>query len=116
MPFAKGTPKPANSGRKKGSGNKATVAAICERFHFDPFEAMIHIAQDEDTKPDLRFRVAAELAQYVRPKLRTIELSGEGDRSALIQLIVMQSADELPEPPAAPGNRLGPVVDVEPIE
>lgn len=49
MPFAKGTPKPANSGRKKGHGNRATVAAILDDLGCDPIEGMAKIAINEKT-------------------------------------------------------------------
>jgi hypothetical protein len=62
--FTKGTPKPANSGRKRGVGNKRAKA------HPD---ALAHLAKVMRGKmpnitEELRVRAASVLAQYQNPK------------------------------------------------
>lgn len=42
----------------------------------DPIKGIIDIAQDKNAGKQLRLRAYAELAQYVYPKLRAMELSG----------------------------------------
>ena len=76
MPFVKGHAKIA--GRKKGTGNRATVAAILDELGCDPIEGMALLANDKKTKPELRGRMFAELAKYRWPQLKAIEMSGPG--------------------------------------
>jgi hypothetical protein len=64
MTFVRGNPKPPNSGRKKGTGNKRA------RAHPDALE---HLAKVVDGKmanvtEELRVRAASVLAQYQNPK------------------------------------------------
>ena len=77
MAFKPGTPKPPNSGRRKGTRNRATtVAATLEKYGCDPIEGMILIGMDANQKPELRLQAFKELAQYRWPKLRSIDISG----------------------------------------
>ena len=79
MPFQKGQPRPPGAGRKKGSVNRATVAAILDKFRCDPIEGMIRLAQDKHQAAALRARMYAELAKYRWPTLRAIEVSGPAE-------------------------------------
>lgn len=81
MPFRKGEPKPAGSGRRKGDSKAETVRAICERLGCCPFEGMAQLAMNPKTKPELRGKMYAELGQYLAPKLRAVEHSGPGGES-----------------------------------
>ncbi len=66
-------------GRKKGSGVtklRESVRETCERMGFDPIEHMIQKATDPDTPEAIACRMMAEVASYVHPKRRSIELSG----------------------------------------
>lgn len=81
-PFAKGTPKPANSGRKKGTPNKRTaemvqtVRDICTKYGQDPIETMAQLMRDADDE-HLRFQCAKELASYMYAKFpRAVHVSG----------------------------------------
>jgi hypothetical protein len=76
MPFQKGHTK--SGGRKAGESKRESVAEICARMHCDPIEGMCRLATDPKVKPELRGRMHAELAQYLWPKLRAMELSGPG--------------------------------------
>lgn len=66
-------------GRKRGTPNKRTqeVVARLEKLKCDPIEGMAKIAMDVNNPPELRGRMYAELAQYVAPKRKAIEHSGE---------------------------------------
>ena len=71
MRFARGQPKPANGGRKKGVRNKRTVAAASKAPYPDALDhlAAVMAAKDDPTiTPDLRLRAAIGLAQYQHPK------------------------------------------------
>jgi hypothetical protein len=90
LPGQSGNP----AGRKPGSKNKLTykneVWEACVKASVDPFLVLAEIAAGKLEKPDgspekinayLRKEAAAELCQYLKPKLKSIELkneSGEG--------------------------------------
>jgi len=75
MPFKRGAPRPAGSGRRKGTLNRTTgeVAARLAELSCDPIEGMAAIAADTRNAVELRARMYAELAQYVHPKRRAVE-------------------------------------------
>jgi hypothetical protein len=76
--FTKGHKK--QGGRQKGSGNKINMA-VAQRLAelgCDPIEGLARMAMDKDTPRELKFRCNAELAQYVQPKRRAVEVSGPG--------------------------------------
>ncbi len=88
MPFTRGAPKPAGSGRRKGTPNRAT-AEISERLAelgCDPIEGMASIAANEANPAELRGRMYAELAQYVYPKRKAVEHSGYGGDPVTIRI------------------------------
>src|SRR2546426_1094030 len=87
-------------GSRRGKKNKHPKAfrdqlrAYCDQLGVDPFHCMadlianqdvITIAVDTEGTPttapavslDLKFRAARELAQYLEPKLRSVELTGD---------------------------------------
>lgn len=76
MPFAPGSMKPPNSGRKKSPDSRRTVQEILRQIKCDPIEGMAQIAMDKNQHPSLRGKMFAELAQYLHPKRRAVELSG----------------------------------------
>lgn len=73
-------PRKKTGGRKKGAPNKSTVDIIekLRKLGCDPLQGMARLAMDEGNTPDLRGRMYAELAQYVAPKRKAMELSGPG--------------------------------------
>ena len=91
MPFVKGHAK--MGGRKRGTGNAATVAGKLAELKCDPIEIMAQIAMDSKESAQLRGRMASELAQYCFPKLRALEHSGP--MGGPIDLNVFSAADEL---------------------
>jgi hypothetical protein len=70
-------------GRKKGTPNKRTleVTELLNNLGCDPIEGMARLALDPNNSPELRGRLFSELAQYVAPKRKAIDLSWtESDR------------------------------------
>ena len=67
MTFARGQPKPANGGRKKGVRNKRTLAAEAKP---DGLNHLIEVMTSTDPviTPDLKLRAAIALSQYQHPK------------------------------------------------
>jgi len=66
-------------GRAAGTPNKRTQDVIerLEALKCDPIEGMAKIAMDANNPPELRGRMFAELAQYIAPKRKALEHSGE---------------------------------------
>lgn len=85
-----GQPKVPGSGRQKGTLNKRTLGVIekVEKFQADPIAFLVAVMKadsralgidDDQYYIPLKFRfdAAKELAQYVAPRLRSIDLSNE---------------------------------------
>ncbi len=77
----KGLGKVPGSGRKPGTVNKKTaeVRELLLSLKCDPVTGMARIAMNSKNPPELRGRMYSELAQYMWPKRRAVEVSGEGD-------------------------------------
>jgi hypothetical protein len=108
MTFVRGYPKPANSGRKKGSRNRHTLAAAPKTYP-DALEHLASVVAAKDDPlitPDLRLRAAIALAQYQHPKpvsLRSIDpidyaapKGVEEARSAILELGGRLAKGEIP--------------------
>jgi hypothetical protein len=67
---------PKTGGRVRGTPNKKTedLARKLRRLGCDPIEGLAKIALDPETKTELRFRCFSELAQYIYPKRKAIEI------------------------------------------
>ena len=63
-------------GRIAGTPNKATqfISEKLANLGCDPIEGMVLIAQDASNAPELRARMFAELAQYIAPKRKAVEI------------------------------------------
>jgi hypothetical protein len=79
-------------GRLTPAEVRSAIHRICKEKNYDPFTDLIELAVEEtdvvvDGKPirvrtatvDQRITIAKELAQYLAPKLKSIEVSGEID-------------------------------------
>jgi hypothetical protein len=75
-------------GRKKGTPNKESLHAkeIAERLNCDLFEILCHFAmgnakalklKKDSISPGMRLAAAMEGAQYIHPKRKAIEHSGD---------------------------------------
>jgi hypothetical protein len=73
------------NGRPKGSKNKQTLAVIdrLEALGCDPIEGMARIAMDEGADMSLRAQMYKELAQYIAPKRKAVEMKTEGQISLI---------------------------------
>ena len=79
MPRPPGLPK--TGGRKPGTPNKQTkaIARKLAKLGCDPIEGLAKIALDPKTEPTLKVRCFAELAQYVYPKRKAVDLATADD-------------------------------------
>jgi hypothetical protein len=71
-------------GRTAGTPNKRTaeVATKLAALGCDPIEGMARIAMDEANPIELRARMYSELAGFVAPKCKAVELLGEDEAAA----------------------------------
>ena len=70
---------PKTGGRVRGTPNKrsADLFGKLGRMGCDPMEGLARIALDPDTDVALKVRCFAELAQYVYPKRRAIDVAAD---------------------------------------
>lgn len=54
---------------------------------YDPVVSMAYIAHDERYPIDLRFAAHKEVARYVRPQLKAMEISGQLENPVEIQMV-----------------------------
>jgi hypothetical protein len=77
-------------GRQRGTPNKRTleVAERLAALRCDPITGMARIAMNRKNPVELRARMFAELAQYIAPKRKALEHSGDsGTIEALLARI-----------------------------
>ena len=82
------------AGRPKGSLGEKTkaVQAKLEELGCDPIEALANISMDNSNTPELRFQANKELAQYIAPKRKAIEMDANLDGGLKVNLV--QFAEE----------------------
>ncbi len=90
-----GTPKQPNSGRVKGQPNKATKSVIEMLINMgcDPIAGMARIGMDAEAEGDkiLAGNMYKELAQYVAPKRKAIEHTGNNGEPLLNLADILKS-------------------------
>ncbi len=73
--FTKGTPKPAGSGRKKGTPNKLTLVkaeATMLAMNFNPTEHLINLIRSGTLPPMIEAKVALELLEFSQAKPKSL--------------------------------------------
>lgn len=92
---------PKTGGRTKGTLNWTNqvqakkVEELCEKYKFDPIESLINLASDPVLAIDLRVGILKELAQYLYPKKKSIEVLAEFNSNTLPQVqIFMPRKDD----------------------
>lgn len=93
MPAPKGHKR--YGGRRAGTPNRKTqdLLAICEEEGLDVFRAMIHLAKNAD--PAIRMAMLKELAQYLFPKRKAVEISGELDMKLVERIKEIEALPEI---------------------
>lgn len=83
--FKKGDPKPANSGRKKGTPNKRTfdAVAVAEEMGVDPLKVLLSLCTHRD--PAIQLGAAKEAAKYLYTQKRAVEVSGNAEKPLQIE-------------------------------
>jgi len=90
-------------GRVRGTPNKKTelVAKKLAKLGCDPLEGLAKIALNPETKVEVKVRCLAELAQYVYPKRKAVNIApaAGSDMTVRVEYITPQiSLDGLPVP------------------
>tara|TARA_R100000008_G_scaffold5916_1_gene3412 strand:+ start:149 stop:439 length:291 start_codon:yes stop_codon:yes gene_type:complete len=77
------------AGRPKGSLGEKTkaVQAKLDELGCDPIEALANISMDNSNTPELRFQANKELAQYVAPKRKAIEMDANLDGGLKVNVV-----------------------------
>lgn len=83
--------------RPPGAQNRLTkytalVRECLEKMAHDPILEMVRDAQDDHTDKELRFAINKELAQYIAPKLKAVEVSLEADVSGEVRVVSFKDA------------------------
>jgi len=84
------------AGRPKGSlGEKSkAVQAKLDQLGCDPIEALANISMDTSNTPELRFQANKELAQYVAPKRRAVEMDALVDGGLNVNVLQFAKDEE----------------------
>src|SRR3954468_4717558 len=93
-------------GRSAGTPNRRTVEVIemLDALGCRPIEGMARIAMDEGNPVELRARMYAELAGYVAPKRKAVDLSSDNGTAGEPLEIVVKVVR--PEPLTEPEDML----------
>jgi hypothetical protein len=86
-------------GRVLGTPNKATIALARKlaRLKCDPIEGLARIALDSATETSLKVRRFAELAQYVYPKRKSVDLASPEDSELTVRVRMIGSPVDFSE-------------------
>ena len=86
--MAKGGARPG-SGRPAGKANKRSqeIQDRLEKLGCDPIEGMAVIAMDPNTDDSLKMQCYKELAQYIAPKRKAIDMEASLDGNVTIEVV-----------------------------
>ena len=81
--------KRAGAGRPKGSLGTMTerVLELFDELSFDPLRELVTIYQSSETDKRTKVRIAIELAQFVAPKLKAIDVQTANNPGIVINVV-----------------------------
>lgn len=79
-----GKPKPGHSKKKA----RLKVQEILDMMDFKPFEEMVRMYRDKATKTRYKVDILIELCNYIAPKLKNVEVSGDRENPFIININV----------------------------
>lgn len=98
--FEPGKPRHPNAGRRKGSLNKLSMAAMdrIAELGVDPFLELRKIARKTQDEA-IRVRVYSIMCEYIYPKRRAVEHTGSIEHTGQVDIraAIMQVIAKLPE-------------------
>jgi len=88
-------------GRKAGTPNRKTqeIGELLESLGHNPIGAMVQIATDPNASLELRDRMNAELAHYVYPKSKAVEVKADQDARVVPSKVVIEIVPTPEVPP-----------------
>lgn len=78
-----GVPKDPKNPKKKA---RLKVQEILAMLDFKPFEEMVKVYRDPNTKTRYKVEILTELCGYIAPKLKSVELTGDNENPFIINL------------------------------
>lgn len=69
------------SGRKGKAKHRSDVAKTLQNESFCPFKELIKIFKEEETTRREKITICVELASYIAPKLRSVEVKNDPNNS-----------------------------------
>lgn len=86
--MSKGGARPG-SGRPPGKANKRSeeIQERLDKLNCDPIEGMAMIAMDPNTDDALKMQCYKELAQYIAPKRKAIDMEASLDGNVTIEVV-----------------------------
>lgn len=76
--FKKGSARPANAGRKKGTPNKKTAELQKILGSFNPAKKLMELYNKSTTKDDLKVLICKELMKYIYPQRKAVDTNITG--------------------------------------
>jgi hypothetical protein len=75
-------------GRVRGTPNRRThyIEALLAHIGCDPIEGMARIAMDSQNPIEIRARMYAELAQYVAPKRKAVQIASDSSSPVVFNI------------------------------
>lgn len=74
----------ASGPKQRATRTKVTV----QKVGFDPFEYLLELAKNVGNDREERIRLSLELLPYLRPKLRSTEVSGNIDADVIVRIVL----------------------------
>jgi hypothetical protein len=89
--------KRAGAGRPKGSLGAMTerVLELFEELSFDPLRELVALYQNSETDRRTKVRIAIELAQFVAPKLKAIDVQTAVSQGIIVNVIHSQPQTQI---------------------
>lgn len=78
-----GKPKDPKSPKRKA---RIKVQEILDMLDFSPFEEMVKLYREDNTKPRVKVDILIELCSYIAPKLKHVEISSDDENPFIINL------------------------------
>ena len=75
---------------------REAVQRLCEEQDYNPFKVIIETAKDPETPLKVRLKIAIEVAQYLSPKLKSLDINSEAGKGVTIQIVKYGDSSPLP--------------------
>lgn len=66
---------------------RARISTVLSHYRYDPIQELVRIAQGADTPMDTKVAIAKELAKYVAPQLKSLDVHVEGEMNITVNVL-----------------------------